>query len=170
MSFGLHEASVPVFLRYLDRLRGLVDAAEAHAQAHAMDAGELRSARLAPDMLPFETQVSIAAHFALRACLPLAGQAVPEYGDFPPSFDGLRSRIGRVVGLLQSLTPAQFAGAESRVIESRAGDAVVALPGPAFLFEYALPNFFFHLSMAYAILRSRGVLLGKRSYDGFHVY
>lgn len=170
MSIALHAASVPVFLRYLERLRHLVDAAEAEVKARGDAPADWLGARLAPDMLPFEQQVSIAAHFALRACFPLAGLAVPPYGDFPPTFDGLRQRIARVVDLLGALDPLQFDGAASRTLESQAGRARVVLPAPEFLLQYALPNFFFHLTSAYAILRQRGVALGKQDFDGFHAY
>lgn len=170
MHAPLYEASVPVFLRYLERLQGLLDAAEAFATAHAQPHAALLAARLAPDMHPFETQVAIAAHFALRACFPLAGQALPEYGEFPATLAGLRARIDRVCALLQTLEPTQFEGAASRVLESRAGQAQLALEGHAFLFQYTLPNFFFHLTTAYAILRHCGVPLGKQSFDGFHAY
>lgn len=170
MALDLHAASVPVFLRYLERLRHLVDAAEAFATGRGDAASEWLDARLAADMLPFGQQVSIAANFALRACFPLAGLPVPPYGDFPTSFDGLRQRIARVVELLGALDPAQFEGAESRVPQSMAGRAQVALPAGQFLLQYALPNFFFHLTTAYAILRQRGVALGKEDFDGFHAY
>ena len=170
MPTSLYEASIPVFLRYLDRLRGLVDAAEAHAQSAGLDAAEILNARLAPNMLPFETQVKIAANFALRASFPLAGRDVPPYGDSPVSFAGLRACIARTVTLLATLEAAQFNASEARVIESRAGNALVALPASEFLFQYALPNFFFHLTAAYAILRSVGAPIGKADFDGLHVY
>jgi len=170
MPVTLHAASVPVFLRYLERLQHLVDAAEAAAADRGYAAADWLGARLAPDMLPFEQQVGIAAHFALRASHPLAGLAVPPYGDFPASFDGLRQRIARVAGLIGVLDPAPFEAAESRTLESQAGQALVRLPAPEFLLQYALPNFFFHLSCAYAILRQRGVALGKQDFDGFHAY
>lgn len=166
----LHEASVPVFLRYLGQLRGFVDAAQAFAAQHARPEAELLAARLAPDMLPFETQVLIAANFALRACFPLAGRPIPPYGEFAPTFEGLRARIDRVVSLLESLDASCFEAAGSRLLESRAGDATVSLRAPEFLFQYALPNFFFHVTAAYAVLRSQGVPLGKQDYDGFHAY
>jgi hypothetical protein len=170
MSSGLYAASIPVFLRYLDRLLALVDAAEAHARAGHVDDSQILDARLAADMLPFATQVTIAANFALRAAFPLAGQDLPPPGEFPATFAGLRQCIARVVALLKGLAPALFVGAESRWLESRAGNALVALPAPEFLFQYALPNFFFHLTAAYAILRSRGVAVGKQDFDGFHAY
>ena len=170
MFIGLYEASVPVYLRYLERLRGLVDAAESHARSRGLEAKELLSARLALDMHPFEMQVLIAANFALRACFPLAGQAIPPFGEFPPTFDGLRSRIAHVVALLRTLQPRQFEGGESRVVESKAGNAPVSLNAAEFLLHYALPNFYFHVTAAYAILRSRGVAIGKQQFDGFHSY
>lgn len=170
MSIGLYDASLPVFLRYLDRLLGLVEIAEAHVHSRNLAVAEILGARLAPDMLPFETQVIIAANFALRACFPLAGKALPPYAEATGQFDGLRACIARTKALLDSLDSALFSGCESRVLESTAGNTVVSLKAPEFLFQYALPNFFFHISMAYAILRSHGVALGKAQFDGFHVY
>lgn len=166
----LHDACVPVFLRYIERLLGLIKAAEAFADMRGVGHDALLSARLAPDMLPFERQVAIAVHFTLRTAFPLAGQPVPEFGDFPPSFAGLRARAERAAGLLGSLQRAQFEGAESRVLESHAGEALVRLPAQEFLFQYAMPNFFFHACAAYAVLRHLGVPLGKEDFDGFHRY
>ncbi len=170
MSNGLYQASLPVFLRYLDRLSDVVNVADAHVRVQHLEAADLLGARLAPDMFPFETQVLIAANFALRACFPLAGQAIPSYGDFPATFDGLRARLARVVELLKSLKPVQFEGDEERLIESKAGNAIVVLPARELLLHYAFPNFFFHVTTAYAILRSRGVGIGKAQFDGYHCY
>lgn len=170
MPIGLFEASVPTFLRYLERLSILVSTAESHARTHTMDAMDLLNARLAPDMLPFETQVRIAANFALRASFPLAGREIPPYGEFDVSFDGLRQCIERAMKLVGSLEVAQFEDSESRILESKAGNALVSLRAPKFLFQYALPNFFFHVTTAYAILRSLGVPIGKEDFDGFHSY
>ena len=174
MPISLYESSIPVFLRYLDRLRGLVDKAEIHVQSAGLDVSEIMSARLAPDMLPFETQVRIAANFALRASFPLARLEVPPYGEFPATFAGLRACIARAVALLGSLEATQFEdnseGGTSCILESQAGNALVGLPAPEFLLHYALPNFFFHLTMAYAIMRAQGVAIGKADFDGFHAY
>jgi uncharacterized protein len=166
----LYKASVPVFLRYLERLNTFVDLAQAHTQTTSSTESAILSAHLAPDMLPFETQIATAAHFALRASFPLAGKQIPVYGDFPASFDGLRARLLRSVTLLHDLQLDNFKDAESRVIESKAGNANVSLPAEEFLLQYALPNFFFHVTTAYAILRSHGVKIGKEQFDGFHVY
>jgi hypothetical protein len=170
----LYEASVPVFLRYIERLNIFVDLAEAHTQMQthilAITESDILSARLAPDMLPFETQIVIAANFTMRACYPLAGLPVPPYGEFPSSFDGLRARLIRVKNLLNSLSPDNFQDAASRTLTSEAGDATVSLPAPEFLLLYALPNFFFHVTSAYAILRNQGIKIGKEQFDGFHAY
>lgn len=167
---SLYEASVPVFLHYLSRLTGFVEMAERFARVHELSVSELLSAKLAPDMLPFERQVVIATNFSLRAAFPLAGEAIPPYGEFPETAAGLRDRAARAASLLRSLQPPQFAGAEARLLESQAGEALVRLPATEFLFQYALPNFFFHVTAAYAILRSRGVPLGKEDFDGYHSY
>lgn len=170
MSIDLYEASIPVFLRYLDRLDGLVKVAESHASDQPIDVSRLLRASIAPDMLPFETQVVIACNFALRACFPLTGKPIPPYGEFPATAQGLHERIAYVVGLLQTIHAAEFEGRETAVLESKAGNALVALQAPAFLLQYALPNFFFHVTTAYAILRGQGVAVGKEHFDGFHSY
>ena len=170
MPLSLFDASVPAFLHYLERLSGLVLAAEAWTRAQHGSAQTLLAARLAPDMLPFERQVVIATNFTLRASYPLAGEPIPPYGEFPETFAGLHARIDRALTLLKALEPAQFMGAESRIVDSQAGEALVRLPGSEFLFQYALPNFFFHVTAAYAVLRNQGVPLGKADFDGFHAY
>lgn len=158
---SLYPASVPVFQHYLARLRGLVDKAQQ---------GGLLDARLAPDMHPFHAQVAVAVHFTLRACFPLAGEAVPAFGDFPPTAAGLQTRIDRASALLAGLAPARFEGAEARVVTSVAGETTLVLPAAEFLHTHAAPNFFFHLSMAYAVLRHHGVPVGKQDFDGQHRY
>jgi hypothetical protein len=166
----LYEASVPVFVRGLQRLAGLVGLAQTHAATNAIDAAALLDARLAPSMYPFVTQVEIATQFSLRACAPLAQLAVPPHGDSARSFAALTSRIAAARLFLDALTPQQLEGAAERLIESRAGEAALALPGREFLLHYALPNFYFHLTAAYCILRQQGVPVGKGDFDGFHVY
>jgi len=166
----MHAASVPVFSRYLGQLSHIAALAEAHASHEGIDPQQLLQARLAADMLPFAAQVDIAAQFSLRACAPLAGLAVPAFGGFSLSFAALQERVGRSSAFLAGLTPAQMQGSEHRLLSDQVGQATVSLPGRDFLLHYALPNFFFHLGMAYAILRQAGVALGKADFDGFHVY
>jgi uncharacterized protein len=170
MLVSLYDASVPVFLRYVERLVALLDAAANFAKAQDRSIDELLAAKLAPNMLCFERQVFVAVSFALRTCFPLIDEPIPPYGQFPESLEGLRARLDRTMALLRTLQPAQFIGAEDRTLESQVGDALVRLKAPEFVFLYALPNFFFHVTAAYAILRSQGVPLGKEDFDGFHSY
>ncbi|MFT3957109.1 MAG: DUF1993 domain-containing protein [Piscinibacter sp.] len=163
----LYEASVPVLLRYLDSLDRVLDAVDALPPARA---AQVLHARLAPDMLPFARQVETAAYFTLRTACPLAGRAVPPFVAAAPTLAGLRERVEAARTLLRSLAASEFADAGTRVLSEHAGEALVELPAARFLAEYALPNFFFHLGMAYAISRQQGCALGKAAYDGFHVY
>ncbi len=158
----MYAASVPVFQRYLGQLAQMVDKGAAH--------GADLQARLAPDMLPLGLQIDIASQFSLRACAPLAGLPVPPFGQGSASFADLHARIRRAQMFLSELTPAQMANGAQRLCTDQAGQATVALPGEAFLSQYALPNFFFHLTSAFALLRQQGVPLGKADFDGWHQY
>lgn len=159
----LYAASVPVCQRYLGALQAWLDCADP-AQLPA-----LLHQRLTPDMIPLQGQVEIASNFALRLCFPLTGAAVPDYGSFAGTPAGLRERLAYVQALLASLKPGDF-DAPPAFIEDQAGQALLRLPPGDFLHLYALPNFFFHCSMAYALLRLHGVPLGKPQFDGFHTY
>jgi hypothetical protein len=170
MNVTMYDASVPVFSRYLRQLSSMLSLAERHAAKDGLDVSMLLQARLSPSMYPFAKQVEIAANFAVRACAPLAGVEHPAAQDHAESFDGLQERIARVLTFLDALTPAQMAGSEDREFTSQAGMEAVSLPGRVFLMQYALPNFFFHVTTAYAILRHMGVGVGKSDYDGFHTY
>ena len=149
----MYQASVPVFRHYLSRVSDIV----AVAGPDALDA------QIA-DSFPARQQFATAAGFALRIACPLAGREVP---DLP---QGLGPRLAVARALLGSMTPADFEGAETRVIRHRAGFAELEQSGSDFLFLYGLPNFFFHLTMGYAALRAAGVPLGKADFDGFHSY
>lgn len=149
----MYQASVPVFRHYLSRVSDIV----AVAGPDALDA------RIA-DAFPARQQFATAAGFALRIACPLAGREVP---DLP---QGLGPRLAVARALLGSMTPADFEGAETRLIRHRAGFAELEQTGAEFLHLYGMPNFFFHLTMGYAALRSAGVLIGKADFDGFHSY
>lgn len=157
---------VPVLVHYLKQLDALL------VKIAASEGGkvEILDARLADDMLPFANQVRTAANFALRIACPLAGVAVPSYDHVNHSFAGLRQQIENTLNFLQTLTPADFAGDENRVIEDRAGFSDLRLPVTEYLYHYALQNFYFHLSMVFAIARSRQIPLGKADFDGYHQY
>ncbi|MCB6178179.1 DUF1993 domain-containing protein [Rhodobacter sp. Har01] len=149
----MYQASVPVFRHYLSRIADMV----AVAGPDALDA------RLA-DAFPARRQFGVAAGYALRIACPLAGREVP---DLPQAL-GPRLAVARA--LLGAMKPAEFEGAEERIIRHRAGFAEIEQTGAEFLFLYGLPNFFFHITMGYAALRAVGVPLGKADFDGFHSY
>lgn len=149
----MYQASVPVFRHYLSRISDIV----AVAGPDALDA------RIA-DAFPARQQFATAAGFSLRVTCPLAGREVP---DLP---QGLGPRLAVARAILGSMKPAEFAGAEARVITHKAGFAEVDQTGEQFLYLFGLPNFFFHLTMGYAALRAAGVPLGKEDFDGIHSY
>jgi uncharacterized protein len=163
----LFEACVPVLVRYLGSLDRILLA----VQALGSDQAQLvLGSRLAPNMLACSQQIETAAYFALRMAYPLAGRPVPALLVSEPTPSGLRNTVAATLALLRSLRPEEFVGAEARTVHETAGTAQLELAAGPFLHEFALPNFFFHLNMAYAIARAQGCELGKPSYDGFHVY
>jgi hypothetical protein len=149
----MYQASVPVFRHYLSRISDIVAVA-------GPDALDVRIA----DSFPARQQFATAAGFALRITCPLAGREVP---DLPQAL-GPRLAVARA--MLGAMTPAEFEGAETRLIRHKAGFATLEQTGCDFLHLYGLPNFFFHLTMGYAALRAAGVPLGKADFDGFHSY
>jgi hypothetical protein len=158
----LFDASVPVFLHYLDRLALLVERTAGREQVLA--------ARLAPDMFSAAQQVATAAGFALRVAYPLAGQAVPPVADLGLDRIGLGRRIVAARVALRALDPADFQGAEARRIRHRAGFAELDQSGAEFLHLFGMPNFMFHVSMTFAVLRAEGIEIGKADFDGLHDY
>jgi uncharacterized protein len=166
----LYDVTVPVLLRYLARLQGLLDIAAQHLATHGLDEVGLLQARLAPDMMPLHQQATVAVNFAFRTCAPLAQRPVDTAAPVEPSLAALTARIGQAQTFLRGLRPEEFADAPLRLAHDRAGRADIDLDGGRYATEYALPNFFFHLSMVYAILRQRGVAVGKPDFDGWHVY
>ena len=149
----MYQASVPVFRHYLARVAAMAE----KAGPGALDA------RIS-DAFPAGQQFATAAGFALRIACPLAGREVPDR----PQALGPRLAVARA--MLGAMAPADFDGAETRIIRHQAGFAVLEQTGAEFLHLYGLPNFFFHLTMGYAALRAAGVALGKADFDGFHSY
>jgi uncharacterized protein len=166
----LHESVVPALRRYLRQLDAMLAAAEQHTARHHTDPRALLNARLHESMQPLHDQVCIAANFAFRLCAPLIRSTAPPYPDVPATFHALRRRVAEAIAWVDGLSPHSMQGAESLLVTDIAGQAEVHLSGARFAHEYALPNFLFHLCMAYAILRHAGVPLGKADFDGFHLY
>jgi hypothetical protein len=167
MSLTMHSASAPVFSRILGNMVVWLDRAEAHAQARKFDPNNYLGLRLAPDMLPLSRQIQIASDGAKGCMSRLAGIEIPKWEDNEASLDELRARIRRTVAHVQSFSAAQIDGSDDRAISvpMRSGDAL-QFTGETFLKHFALPNFFFHATTTYALLRHAGVELGKADFLG----
>lgn len=166
MTLTIHQASVPVFVQGLKGLKGVLTKAAAHVETRKLDPDALLKARLFPDMFPLLRQVQIATDFAKGCAARLAGEEVPSWDDTETTFETLIARIDRAVAYVEGLDPARFENAEDRDITlTRRGETSV-VKGLAYLQGQAQPNFFFHLTTAYAILRKNGVEIGKKDYLG----
>ena len=162
MTISMHSASVPVFQRQLGAVLAWLDKAEAHAAARKFDTANYLQLRLAPDMLPFVAQIRIASDAAKGCVARLAGQEPPKFEDNEASLADLRERVNKTLAYVESVPAAAFDGSDSRAITipMRNRDPL-QFTGEVFLRHWALPNFFFHVTTAYALLRHAGVELGK---------
>lgn len=167
MSSFMHSASVPVLTQMLSALSDVLKKAEAHATEKNIDPEAYLGARLFPDMFPLARQVQIASDFAKGIVSRLAGAEVPSWPDSEASFAGLQALIAKTLEHVGAFGPEQFAQAEAREIVLRPGTPKEKkLSGSAYLLHYGLPQFFFHVTTAYDILRHNGVEIGKRDYMG----
>lgn len=167
MTSYMYTTSVPVFKQMLTALHDILAKAEAHAAEKKIEPGALLHARMFPDMFPLTRQVQIAADFAKGISARLAGVDVPVYDDKEQTFDELRALIIKTLAFIEGLSPAQFDGSETREIVLRPGTPKEKkLAGQNYLCNYGLPQFFFHVTTAYAILRHSGVEIGKRDFMG----
>lgn len=166
MSLSMYQASVPVFVRALENLSAILHKGAAHAQARKIDPGVFVNGRLYPDMLPLARQIQIATDHARGAGARLAGLERPPYADTETTFDELQLRIANTIAYLQALKPEQVDGSEQRAVTIPVRGNNVAFEGQAYLLDFAFPNFWFHVVMAYAILRHGGVEIGKLDFLG----
>ena len=166
MTLSLHDVSVPVFRQMLRALSDILDKAAAQRRARGINPATLIEARLAPDMFPLARQVQIATDHAKGATARLAGREVPSYADDEMSFDELKARIGKTLAFLDGVPPDAFDGSETRDIVLKAGGREMRFDGHTYLLHFALPNFFFHVTTVYAILRANGIEIGKRDFMG----
>ena len=162
MSFGLYDASAPVFVRALTNLSALMD----KALAQGFDEAKLLEARLAPDMRPFPSQIQLASDSAKGAVARLTGTDNPSMADTEASFAELKARIDATIAFIRSVDASAFEGGEDRDVVLKFPGGEQHFKGGAYLTGFALPNFFFHVAMAYALLRAAGVEIGKRDYLG----
>ena len=165
MTISMYTASVPVMRHMLANLAGIIGKAAAHADARKIDPAALLNARLFPDMFALVKQVQIATDNA-KGVARLAGMEVPKYEDNETSFADLQARIAKTMAFLDTLKPEQVDGSEQRDIVVQLRDKKFEFTGQDFLLKRLLPNFYFHLTTAYNILRHNGIEIGKNDYLG----
>ena len=167
MTISMHSASVPVYLKMLGNLSVWLDKAEAHAASRKFDPANYLQLRLAPDMLPFVTQIQIACDTAKFGVARVAGIEAPKFEDKETSLSDLKARIAATAEFIRSVPAAQIDGREAAPVSvPRRNRDPLQFDGETYLKHFALPNFFFHVTTAYALLRHAGVELGKSDYLG----
>jgi uncharacterized protein len=167
MSISMHAASAPAFLRTLNNMLAWLDKAQAHAEARKFDTNNYLGMRLAPDMLPFTRQIQITTDGVKGCVARLSGQEVPKWDDNEASLDDLRARIRKTIDYVKSVGPAQIDGSEAKeiLLPQRSGDPL-KFSGESYLKHFVLPNFYFHATTTYALLRHAGVDIGKKDFLG----
>jgi hypothetical protein len=166
MTISMYQASVPRFVNILGNLMNILDKAQAHVDAKKLDPHTLTRYRLFPDMLPMATQVAIACDAAKGVVARLAGIEIPVHDDTGETLADLKARVAKTIAFIQTVTPAQIDGTEDKQITTKRGDKETHYKGMQFLLGHAVPNFYFHVTTAYNILRHNGVEIGKRDYLG----
>jgi hypothetical protein len=167
MTISMHAASVPVFKQMLGSLVSILEKAETYAEERKIDPTVLLQSRLFPDMFPLVRQVQIACDFAKGVTARLAGAEVPAYDDTEQTIEQLKVRVERTIAFVDSFDASRFEGSEEREIVTRPGTPKERrFSGQDYLLTYGLPQFFFHVTTAYAVLRHNGLEIGKRDYMG----
>ncbi len=166
MTLSMYQASVPRFINILGNLSAILDKAQAHVDTKKLDETALTGFRLYPDMLPMARQVMIVTDTAKGLAARLAGVDIPVYDDTEKTLAELKARIAKTMAYLQTFQPAQIDGTEDKEIVIKRGDKETRYTGMQFLLGHAVPNFYFHVTTTYAILRHNGVEIGKRDYLG----
>lgn len=166
MSLSMYQASIPVFTRQLTNLSTILGLAASHAAEKNIEQSVFLNARLAPDMFALSRQVQIACDSAKTGAALLAGVEAPSHADDEASFAELQARIANTLSFLASLSAAQLDGSETRTVTLKRRDKETQFQGQAFLLDHVMPNFYFHYTTAYAILRHNGVAIGKRDFLG----
>jgi len=166
MTLSMYQASVPVFARMLENLSAILAKGAAHAEAKKIDPAVFINARLAPDMFALARQVQIAADAAKGCVARLAGAEVPSYPDTETTFAELQARVAKTLAFIKGFTAAQIDGSEDRTCVLKIRGEDMKFRGQDYLFKLAFPNFFFHVTTTYDILRHNGVEVGKLDYLG----
>ena len=166
MTLSMYQASIPGFVRALENFSAILDKAVASAEARKIDPAVLVSARLAPDMHPLSRQIQIATDSVKGGAARLAQVEIPSYPDTETTFPELKERLAKTVAFLKTITEAQLDGSEDRTVTMKAGPRELSFTGRDYLFNFVIPNMFFHLTATYAILRHNGVDVGKMDFLG----
>ena len=166
MSITMFKASAPIFVQYLTALSAVLDKAAMHAETKKIDPAFLLNMRLNPDMFPLVRQVRTATDHALMACGRLAGVEPPPFANTEASFPELKDRIAKAVDFIKGLKPAQIDGTEDKEIAIKFPSGERKFTGQNLLLNFCLPNFYFHDTTAYNILRHCGIEVGKRDFMG----
>ena len=165
MAFSIYDASIPMMVRMLQNLSTILDKAAAHAAAKGIDPATMIQARLAPDMFNLARQVQSAADAAKSCAARLSGETPPSHPDTETSFDALKARLATVIAYMQAFSAEQINAGEARSITiPTRGEPHVFKTGGEYLTQFAIPNFFFHVTTAYGLLRQQGVEIGKMTY------
>ncbi|MBD2773868.1 DUF1993 domain-containing protein [Iningainema tapete] len=166
MTISMYQALVPVSIRTLSNLVGILEKGAAYAETKKIDASVLVNSRLAPDMFPLSRQIQIASDIAKRGAAQLAGVEAPKYEDNETTFPELIDRLKKTISYLDTLKPEQIDGSEEKTITLQMPNNTLSFQGLPFLLYFVLPNLYFHVTTAYDILRHCGVELGKQDYLG----
>lgn len=166
MPISMYDLSVPVFDRRLKALSAILDKAAAHAEAKKIEPVAFMTDRLYPDMFPFWLQVQAACDHARNITARLTGVELPIFEQTEQSFDGLKERIARTIAFINAAAPEAFDGADERIVRLTLAGKERELTGLDYFLNSGLPNFYFHITTAYGILRHNGVELGKRDFIG----
>ncbi|HEX4241723.1 MAG TPA: DUF1993 domain-containing protein [Steroidobacteraceae bacterium] len=166
MSISLYQVSIPALTRGLTNLAALLDKAAAHSAAKKLDPAVLAQSRLFPDMFPLARQIQITCDTAKGAAGRLAGVDIPKHEDSEANLEQLKARVAKTLDFVKSVSAAQLKDAETRSIELKFPSSTLKFTGLSYVTDFVLPNFYFHISIAYGLLRQAGVEIGKNDYLG----
>jgi len=166
MSVSMYDVSIPIFTVSLNSLAAILDKAASHSEAKKVGPNVLPGTRLIADMLPLSAQIQIACDTVKGAAARLAGVEVPKHEDTEATIAELKERVEKTLTFIRSIKPEQLVNAEAREIVLQFPQGAMKFTGLDYLTRFVLPNFFFHMTMAYALLRQNGVELGKRDFLG----
>jgi uncharacterized protein len=164
MTISMYKVSAPIFVQFLTAQSNCIDKAVAHIEAKQLDANFFFNMRFFPDMYPYSRQVQQATTHAARCCSALAGTQMPDLPNTEANFAELKARVGKVVDYVKGFKPDQIDGSEDKDITLKLGANERKFTGQGLLLNFILPNFYFHCTTAYDLLRHCGVELGKRDF------